>query len=161
LGPQGLGDKTWIVSYGSGISRCQINGNKLKYLKTPQALIRAVDPQFSVTIAGRRTTVTVRKGILRVLGRTRPKAAVGGGNPVIVGPNQMTVVRAGHSPSRPTSAPPQSRQEKRDFAQVAAALPNGSVTTAAIQDRAVTTAKLADQAVTLSKLAPDAKIPGP
>src|SRR4029450_13935139 len=146
LGPRGK----WLINYRSGTSRCQINGGGMPWLKTPAASIRTRDPWFTVTTGHRRTTISVRRGSVQVFG-------IRGGKPVALGPNQQTVVQAGASPAAPTSAPAHSVQEQRDYAQLAAPLPPGSVTTAAIQDGAVTTVKLANNAVTLKKLDPDAR----
>jgi hypothetical protein len=157
LGPHDI----WLVSYRSGTSRCRINGNKMGWLRAGNAFIRTKDPTFSVTVTHSQTAITVRQGRLRVFGARGLRPLLGRGNSVVVGPNQQTIVRAGKLPSRPTPVPQQSAQEQRDYSQLGAPLPNGSVTTDAIQNGAVTTAKLDDQAVTLGKLAPSARTPGP
>jgi len=146
LGPLGKA----LLNYRAGTSRCQINGGGMMWLKTPTAMIQTKDPWFTITAGRRRTTVSVRRGSVRVFGTS-------GGKSVAVGANQQTVVQAGAAPTAPTSTPAQSKQEQQDYGQLAAPLPPGSVTTPAIQDRAVTTAKLADDAVTLRKLDPAAK----
>jgi hypothetical protein len=141
LGPRGK----WLVNYRSGTSRCQINGGGMTWLKTPTAMIRTNDPSFSVTAGRKRTTISVRRGSVRVYGNN-------GGKPVVVGANKQTVVQAGAQPTTPTTAPAQSAQEQHDYGQLAGPLPPDSVTTPAIQNGSITTPKLADNAVTLKKL---------
>jgi hypothetical protein len=129
----------WLLRYRGGTSRCRINGGKMAWLKTPYGSLRTADPQFSITVRRKRTTIMVRHGVVRVFGR---------GKSVVVGPNQQTTVQRGAPPAAPTSAPAPSAEEQRDFRELAAPLPSGSVTTAAIQDGAVTLSKLAPEART-------------
>lgn len=114
LGPR----YNWLVIYRTGKSRCQINGDKLRWLKTPDALVRTGDPQFTIDISHQQTTLTVRQGILRVTGIQGVHALTDPAATVIVGPGQQTTVHRGLDPAIPAAAPPETPDEQQDYAQL-------------------------------------------